>query len=210
MLAFVPGGQTHANRFHHDVRTFDVGLSDTWVERLRPLGFADRPVEHDGGPSSWVAMRLYREFLYQDDVTPWMLEGLTLELLAQMSRGELGRVERSTPRWLSRTVEFLHAHFTESLSLARIAAVGGVHADHLTRAFRRHHRVSIGDYVRRLRIDYACRLLTFSDASLSEVALQVGFADQSHFQKNFKALTGLTPAQFRRSSDAGLRQSKLP
>jgi AraC family transcriptional regulator len=50
-----------------------------------------------------------------------------------------------------------------------------------------------------LRIEDACRRLATSDAPLVAIALDAGFADQSHFAKTFKRQTGMTPAEYRRS-----------
>jgi AraC-like DNA-binding protein len=53
------------------------------------------------------------------------------------------------------------------------------------------------DYVLSLRIQEAQRLLATTGETLSGIAAQVGFYDQSHFTKRFRKVTGLTPAQYR-------------
>jgi AraC family transcriptional regulator len=68
----------------------------------------------------------------------------------------------------------------------------------LSREFRRYYSCTVGEYVRHLRIEYACRLLSASNASLAEIALAAGFFDQSHFARNFKWQTGMTPHEYRR------------
>ena len=93
----------------------------------------------------------------------------------------------------------VHAkRFSETLTLEEIAAVAGVHPVHLASVFRRHYGCTVGDAVRRLRIDYACRQLARSEVSLAEIALDAGFASQSHFTRTFRRLTGTTPAQYRK------------
>jgi AraC family transcriptional regulator len=54
--------------------------------------------------------------------------------------------------------------------------------------------------MRKLRIEFACRRLTNTDAPLVEIALAAGFADQSHFSRAFKRETGRSPAEFRKSA----------
>jgi AraC family transcriptional regulator len=69
----------------------------------------------------------------------------------------------------------------------------------LARTFRRQRGESVGDCVRRLRVESARRLLEDGRQPLSEVALAAGFADQSHFTRVFRRLTGMTPGEYRRT-----------
>jgi AraC family transcriptional regulator len=93
--------------------------------------------------------------------------------------------------------ELLRDRFSENLSLAEVAAAVNISADHLARSFRRCHGCTMGEYVRRLRVDFACRRLAASEVPLVELALDAGFTDQSHFTKTFKRHMGVTPAVFR-------------
>jgi AraC family transcriptional regulator len=83
--------------------------------------------------------------------------------------------------------------------LQQVATEAGVHPAHLARVFRRHHRCTIGSYLRRLRLDAACRQLVSGERPLADIALAAGFADQSHFSRLFRAATGVTPTHYRRS-----------
>jgi AraC family transcriptional regulator len=143
------------------------------------------------------ALRLARELDGLDDLSAFAAEGLVLEMLVSLARLETPGVHRP-PEWLLRAQELLHAHFSEPIRIAQVAGVVGVHPAHLARAFRTHFRLSMGSYLRRLRLDWAARELIQSDTSLAAVALAAGFADQSHFTRFFKRHTGLTPNAYRR------------
>ena len=91
----------------------------------------------------------------------------------------------------------LNAEFRNNLKVQDIANEVGVHPFHLSRVFRTVHRQTIGEYVHKLRVAYACKLLEQPECDLANVALSAGFADQSHFTKVFKNVTGLTPGVFR-------------
>jgi len=134
-----------------------------------------------------------------DDVSPFAMEGLALELVAATARQREKVVERKPPRWLEQARELLHAHFADTLSLSEVAAAVGVHPAHLARVFRQQYRCSVGDYLRKLRVEFACRQLATSDRPLLEIALAAGFADQSHFSKTFKSLRGMTPSEYQRN-----------
>jgi AraC-like DNA-binding protein len=58
--------------------------------------------------------------------------------------------------------------------------------------------MTIAEYVRMLRLDWAAARVAKSEEPLSAIALRAGYADQSHFTRAFKRRTGLTPAQYRR------------
>jgi AraC family transcriptional regulator len=73
-----------------------------------------------------------------------------------------------------------------------------VHPVYLACAFRRHYRSTVGEYVRRLRVEFACRELSATRAPLAQVALAAGFADQSQFSRTFKRVVGLTPTEYRK------------
>jgi AraC-like DNA-binding protein len=110
-----------------------------------------------------------------------------------MSRRTLPAAARIPPPWLERAREILHAGFTAPPTLARLADTVGVHPVYLASAFHKHYGRTIGDYVRRLRIEFACRELSSSEAPLAAVALAAGFSSQAHFSTTFKRLTDLTP-----------------
>ena len=67
-----------------------------------------------------------------------------------------------------------------------------------------HYRTTVGEYVRRLRLDWATRQLSETEVSITEIALAAGFYDQSHFSHLFKQHTGFTPAEFRAFSNGAV------
>jgi len=145
-----------------------------------------------------LASRIYKEFRLMDGASPLAIEGLMLELTAELSRSKLV-AERQLPHWLEEAKDLVHAHFPENLSLAGVARAVNVHPVHLARAFRRHFHCTLGEYVRHLRIEFASRELSMSDTPLVEIALAAGFTHQSHFSRIFKRHTGMTPSAFRAS-----------
>jgi AraC family transcriptional regulator len=71
----------------------------------------------------------------------------------------------------------------------------------LERPYRGHgrHECTVGEYVRRLRVEYACRQFARTGAPLVDIALAAGFCEQSQLTRTFKRVTGFTPAEYRRS-----------
>jgi AraC family transcriptional regulator len=198
-VAFHPPGEEHSEHFQgEESRSFNVEVAPAWLQRVREVSpVLDRPADFQGGALAFLAVKLYREFQEADAVAPLAVEGLALEIVAEASRQLPCGKDRRPPRWLEHARDYLHAHFHQPVALAELAGAAGVHPVHLASTFRHWYRCPVGDYVRRLRVEFACRELATA-APLAEIALAAGFADQSHFTRTFKQHLGLTPAAYRR------------
>jgi AraC family transcriptional regulator len=133
-----------------------------------------------------------------DAAAPLAAEGLTLEILAATARE--ASVERGlgrSPRWLNAAEELLRARIREPLGLSELADAVGVNATHLARMFRARYGISVGEYGRRLRLDWAAAEIARDERPIAEIAAAAGFADQSHFTRLFRRRLGTTPARFR-------------
>lgn len=196
-----PPDELHANRYYSSgAHCFVVEIEHQWLSRAREYSLVlDRSAEFNQGVSVWLAKRLYNEFYRADGASGLAMEGLTLELMAEVSRRQVTTPESALPRWLEQAREFLHAHFSDEMTLESIARTVRTHPVHLARVFRRHYGCTVGEYVRRLRVEAACRELSSTDAPLPQIALAAGFYDQSHFSRTFKKIVGLTPTAYRAS-----------
>ena len=209
-LSLMPRGVPHANCFPESVRTFLVVMKSEWLERFSQMTpFLCSPRCCSSGRPTWIAARMYREFQRRDDLTVLSLEGMLLELLAEMARDAESFVENKLPPWLGLAMDYLRAHLTQPLSTEMIASAIGVHPAHLMRTFRRHHKTTIGEYVRRLRVEYACHLLSASCDSLGQIALDAGFSDQSHFSRTFKKQMGMSPREFQSETSPASSRQKM-
>jgi len=172
-----------------------------WLERVQQAApIVDKCTHYQSGLPIWIAGRLYREFRQIDNLSPLVMEGLLLELLAEMSRQAINVRGTATPRWLKEARDYLHEHFTDGISAEAVSVAVNVHPSHLMREFRKRYGCTIGDYVRQLRVERACSLLSTSDIPPAEIAHTLGFADQSHFNRTFKCGIGMTPTEFRKNS----------
>jgi AraC family transcriptional regulator len=106
-------------------------------------------------------------------------------------------------RRLRRVCDHIEANLANDLSLAELAQVACLSPQHFARAFRRATGMPPHRWVLQRRIQRACDLLRAADMPLADLALELGFADQSHFTATFRRLTGDTPAAFRRDAGGG-------
>jgi len=198
-LTFHASGQTQEALVHGtDARVFVLEISSRWIERLRADSIAlEHTSEFYGGAVRRLCARLNREFHKTDNAASLAIEGLALEILAEASR-RTGAGIGAAPSWLRQAREIIVEHFAETLRLTEIAATVGVHPVYLATAFRKKYGMTVGEFVRKLRIEHACGVLMKGESSLADIALQTGFADQSHFSKVFKSYMGTTPSKYRR------------
>jgi len=193
-LLIHPAGERHANVFHdRAVNLLRVEASDADLLDV-PLGAASSDGCR-GEPSRSLCRRMLRELRAPDDLTPLALQGLALELVAGVARASTRR--HREPAWLERVDELLDERAHEPLGLAAIAAHAGVHPVHLARTHRRYRHQSIGERVRELRMERACRLLATTQDSIAEVAQSCGFADQSHLARLMRRRLGVSPSGYR-------------
>lgn len=203
--AFHPRGESHSVSFHNSpVRIFRIEITGEWCQRAGQVNLPEEPAETDGGPLASIVLRLHNEFRSRDSWSGLAIEGLLLEVSAELAR-TCARTKsgEQTPAWLDDVRRRLAARAAETPALAELAASAGVHPVHLAREFRKHFRCTIGDFIRRARVEFACHQISETDTPLSEVALAAGFYDQSHFSNIFRRVTGMTPAAYRTICRAG-------
>jgi AraC-like DNA-binding protein len=102
-----------------------------------------------------------------------------------------------SPYKLRRTTAYIKAHLAQELSLAQLAAVGETSPAHFARLFKHATGLAPHQYVIACRMEQAKRLLAETDLPLSEIALEVGCTDQSHFGALFRVHVATTPKAYR-------------
>jgi AraC family transcriptional regulator len=99
------------------------------------------------------------------------------------------------PRAVTQALGFIHENYSRALRLEDIAAAANLSLYHLTRVFKKAVGTTPHRYLVQVRIHSARLLLAAGARSLADVAVAVGFADQSHFTREFKRVLGVTPGQ---------------
>jgi AraC family transcriptional regulator len=125
-----------------------------------------------------------------------LMEGLCWELLSNTA-GETLWQEQSLPSWIRNARELLHDECSEPLQITEMARQLGVHPVYFARAFRQAFRCTPGEYLMCCRLRKGMALLRDAKLPLSNVALEAGFFDQSHFTRAFRAHFGITPRAYR-------------
>jgi AraC family transcriptional regulator len=199
-VVFHPPQESHSVEYlDKSVRILSVQFDFKRLKSVREHStILDSPAVGRSQTLNWLCKRLYQEFRRMDALSPMAIEGLILEILVEASRNKTEATGKEIPRWLTQAKEYVHTHFAESFTLDDLARTIGVHPVYLARVFREKFGCTIGEYVRKLRLEFASRQISASDFPLSEIAAAAGFSDQSHLTKIFKTYYGVTPSEYRK------------
>lgn len=122
-----------------------------------------------------------------------------LLLMCRDDAADPGNTDSPAFATYTRAREFIERHFLELPTLEAAAGACRIDAPYLCRLFARYHDESPYQFLTRLRMDHASRLLLESDASVKSVAAALGFKDAFHFSRVFKAVHHVPPSRFRQS-----------
>ena len=151
----------------------------------------------DDGATRHLVQRIALELRLRQPGTSLFVEGILFELLGTLVRTRRPNGNRCDSR-LRRAIDYLEANYRRRLTVAEVARQAGVHPSYLAQLFRERYAMSVGEWVRNRRLEFARDALR-NPTSISAIAFQAGFADQSHLTRLFRARYGVTPAEYRRA-----------
>jgi AraC-like DNA-binding protein len=143
--------------------------------------------------AKFIMLKIYKELLAEDNFSACSIKMLLLNLIHTGS----GREPRTDPpAWMNIVSELLNDRWNENLTLNDLAAAARVHPITISKYFPKYFSCTLGEYMRRLKIERSLYLIKASSFSLTEIAFECGFSDQSHFTRTFKNLTGFLPNRY--------------
>lgn len=101
---------------------------------------------------------------------------------------------------INKVFRYIHQHFSEELSLTKVAALIGLSESGFCKFFKRTTGKTFSDYVVDIRIGHACQLLSESDETISGIAWRSGFESITYFNRVFLKKKGMQPREFRKSN----------
>lgn len=102
------------------------------------------------------------------------------------------------PIWISQLKELIEDRWDEFISLDELALTLNVHPVTISKYFKKYYKSSLGDYMRKVKIQKALDFLFHSKMSITEIAFACGFSDNSHMTRIFKMYVGYSPKQIRK------------
>jgi len=174
------------------------------LEELEPLlDDARYGIEFHGDTAKLCARNLRR--IGQATATRRML--LFLETLDELNRSSERRtlssreyaptLNHSVSDTINRVIDFLITNLAEDIRLPDLAAYCGMSDSVFSRFFKKNTGHGFVRYINRMRINRACMLLTESDKPVTAICFETGFNNLSNFNRQFRAVCGLTPSEYR-------------
>ncbi len=195
---------------------FVESLLDAWVDQdASPCGgLLERPSEANAhtfprsvnlSPEQLVRVdAITREM--EDELrlhragTSYLVVACLLRLVGELIRHCVEQHHESdhTDRQLGRAYRLVAERYAQRITLSDLTNVAGMSESSLTRAFKRSSGLTPIEYLIAYRVRQSCRLLQYTDDSVTKIAFDTGFSDSNYFSRKFHELMGLTPVQYRR------------
>lgn len=175
----------------------DSGFDPNKLELRSRFHMRDLQIEHiawalksemeQGNPSG----RLYRDSLSTALAIHLVRHHSSFAQPAPQSNGKM------SPGKLKQVLLFIEDHLVQELSLTQVAQAAGASVSHCSALFRQSMGLSIHQYVIRRRVERAAWMLQQSRLPISQIALETGFAHQSHLAMHMRRIAGITPKRLR-------------
>ena len=196
-VLFHPARTSHANAWHPNTDIVLLHLSTRLIARFCALyGNCARPIHVPFDALYGIPEMLLAELQSPDTATAAVAEGLIVQMLALGSRASRNRIE---PLWLPRAAEFIRANLSSPLTTEMVAKAAGISPSRLAHAFRAATGRTLRAYVNEARVHAAARALRTTTRPVADIAISLGFYDQSHLCRAFKASKRMTPLEYRRT-----------
>lgn len=180
---------------HTALKVFDIDPRQ--VNLPERIFFEDQPLEalfrHQINDSDWHDKHNTLAIeQFTDTIIVSVLQSLNLKNTRRTITGGL------SPKKAKQVTDFIHANFNRQIVLFELAHLVELSEYHFCRMFKLSFAQTPQQYLMSIRIEYAKQALKTSTYSLAYIALMCGFANQSHFGRNFKQRVGVTPSSYRR------------
>jgi len=138
-----------------------------------------------------------RQPFYSGYLVHYALSLLGLEITTQFVLNYDTQAHSATYKQIVKIIDWIRTHYTEPLSVTRVAQVFSYHPGYIASVFKKHTGTSLLDFINKTKIDAAKNLLLSTNETVKNIAGKLGFTDDKYFMKVFNRLEGTTPRKFR-------------
>lgn len=193
-IFFYYAGEKHASVSRQSIsKHTNIEFGDSF---LRKYNLSESQIEKsvkNNLDAKFLILKIQQEMLIGDSCSNLAIHSLLLNMF------DSSRLNNETiPNWVNKLDDLLNDRWNEQITLDELAAAVEKYPTTVSKHFRKYFFCTLGEYLRKIRINKSIALIKNSEMSLTEIAFHCGFADQSHFTRNFKQMTGFLPKEFRK------------
>lgn len=153
----------------------------------------------EGGSSSARVFEGYEQLSYHYGDAEAMIDYLTEHTLSYLEEPP-ALVSEVSHKTIKKTLEYIHDNFTNEISIQTLSEKFYLSPNYLCHLFKKEVGDNFIEYISRLRIQYACKLLTETDLPIKQIGEKCGIHDYFYFTRIFKRIMNQTPTQYREST----------
>ena len=161
------------------------------------ISIADRVFHDTDGTVGRIVKNMEREYADRRTGHMEILRCYLTQVLVHATRACETRIPHEA---VTKVMEYLKVHYIEPLSLEILSQLAGYTPQYLSSLFSDEVGMSIQEFLQRLRIEEACKLLLSTGLPVAEIAAAVGYQDTRHFSKVFRRYQIMSPKEYRRES----------
>lgn len=176
-------------------RNINIEIEDNLLKELRIDEAAIEKSVQNSALAKFLILKIFKETQRADTFSNDTIKMLFLQLSNPASH--LERFDKS-PFWVKSINELLNDCWNENPNLKDLAQVLNLNPVTISKHFPKYFGCTLGEYMRRIKINRSLSMIQSTESNLTEIGLECGFADQSHFTRTFKDQTGFLPKQFQK------------
>jgi AraC-like DNA-binding protein len=155
-----------------------------------------------GGLSAWQSHFMSEKYaiMIEHAETISELDMIHSNMMREYSDPAIRKSKSNKLTIVGKAEDYIEMNFSEDISMEEMAGKLHVHPSHLMRVFKKEKGITISHYRNLRRIKEAKELILFSNLSMTDIAIMVGFSNSQYFSKLFKEVEGVTPVEFKKNS----------
>jgi AraC family transcriptional regulator len=193
-IYFYYAGEKHASIARKGIsKHTNIEFGENFIKKFNLSETNIEKSVKDNLDAGFLILKIQQEMLIDDNCSHLAIQTLLLNLIDSSKPNN-----ENAPHWVKRLDDLLNDRWNEQITLEELAAATEKYPTTISKHFPKYFSCTLGEYVRKIRINKSIPLIKNSQMSLTEIAFHCGFADQSHFTRNFKEMTGFLPKEFRK------------
>lgn len=156
------------------------------------------------GVSKSALHPLYNKFYDKIQITDNLneLQALEITMATEYFNILINDIQVTDNFMINKMLQYIHVNIENHLSLSKLARDLNISSGYASDCFKKNMNISVMRYVQKIKIDRAKNLLLSTDNSILYIGILLGFYDQSHFSRTFKAIVGFSPTMYRNNNYA--------